>query len=287
MKLNLFKRKKETPQEGPVLWGPGGVEVIPETHSSTEVTHMFNIPIRPEGLPGKGMIWTVQSSTTVATNLAAALAAGNPERVVLVDLDGIGSVRSRMGLKESLETILDWQDVRDARDLQRVLINHTSGVLVVPGVMHYDHISLVDAGLIFNMLTILKERFDHIVLDCPPVGMNNNTWAAALVSNIVALIIKPERTNLDFIKDNLVFLKRLGCEERTCVILNHAGAPGSIKATDLIGNKQLGLDIHHTLPYSVSVAEASNKREIVLLTKPRDEFSTALKKLVEKLEGGR
>lgn len=195
MKLNLFKKKKETPHEGPVLWGPGGVEAIPETPSTTEATHMFNIPIRPEALPGKGMIWTVQSSTTVATNLAAALAEGNPERVVLVDMDGIGSVRSRMGLKESLETILDWQDVRDARDLQRVLINHTSGVLVVPGVMHYDHISLVDAGLVFTMLTILKERYDHIVLDCPPVGTNNNTWAAALVSNILALIIKPERTN--------------------------------------------------------------------------------------------
>lgn len=288
-RIKLFGSPKKDMQEGPILWGPGSEQVVEKAEAKS--TYLYNIPVCPEAFSGNGMIWTVQSpeggdgATTVATNLAALLAIGSPEKVVLIDLDGIGAVRSRMGLKESLENILDWQDVTDVGHMQRAMVNHTSGVMVVPGVVHYDHLSLITPGLIFNILSILKERFEHIILDCPPVGMQNNTWAAALVSNIIITVIKPERTSLDFTHDNLVFLKRLGCEERSCIILNQTGIPGGIRTADLINNKSLGLIINHALPYSIAVSEANNRRELVVIEKPKDEFSVALRKLVENMEG--
>lgn len=291
-KLKFLSNKKEhVQQEGPVLWGPGGE--MQKQEPTEEVTHMYNIPVSPKAIPGGAMIWTVQSpqggdgSTTVATNIASLLAVSSPEKVVLIDLDGVGSVRSRMGLPVThcLVNILDWQDVKDVKDMARAMVAHSSGVMVIPGVVHYDHVSLVTPTLIFNMLTILKDRYEHIILDCPPVSINPTTWASVLVSDVILTVIKPDRTSLDLAKDNISYLKRLGGQDRSCIILNQTGQPGGIRASDLVGNQELGLEIHHMLPHSVSVAEANNRRELMAIAKPRDEFSIALKQLIEKMGG--
>ncbi|WP_031516987.1 AAA family ATPase [Desulfofalx alkaliphila] len=291
-KLKPFSKKQETPQEL-ILWSSleNDDDTQNEDIQEEKYTELYGIPISPEAIEGEGMIWTVQSpeggngATAVATNLAALLARGNPEKVVIVDLDGIGAVRSRMGLpiEQCVVNILDWEDVRGTKDMQRAMVAHSSGVMVVPGVVHYDHVSLVTPSLIFNILRILKGRFEHIVLDCSPVGMQSLTWAAALVSDAVLTILTPNRSCLDLAKDNISFLNRLGCKDRTIVILNQTGIPGGIRASDLLNNSKLGVEIHHILPYSIRVAEHNNKRELVSIVRPKDDFSVALSQLLKLL----
>jgi MinD-like ATPase involved in chromosome partitioning or flagellar assembly len=287
--LKLFKKNDRRIVEGPVIWQGGQAETTPEPEK--EITHLFNIPVSPRAIPGDGVIITIQcakhgdGATTVATNLAALLAKGNPEKVVLADLDGYGSVRSRLGLPagEFLVNILDWEDVQGTRDMTRALITHSSGIVVVPGVIHFDHTVKVKPNLILKMLTILKNSFDVIILDCPPVGHGNNTWAAALVSDAVITVIKPDRTSLDMYIENTSFMNRLGCGDRLYTILNQAGFPGGIKSADLVENKELGITISAVLPYSATVAEENNRRRLVAQTKPRDIFSLALSGIVELL----
>lgn len=287
----LIGRKTNEPQDGPVLWESGQVR---ETAQQEDATHLYNIPVSPKALPGKGMIWVIQSpeggdgSTTVATNLAAVLAISNPDKVILIDHDGFGAVRSRMGLptNQCLVNILDWQDVQDVSQMHRAMVQHSTGVMVVPGVLHHDHIQFVTPSFVFKILSIFKERFDHIILDCSPVGQQNNSWAAALVADIVLTIIKPDRTSIDLVQDNLSYLNRLGCTDRSYLVLNQAGIPGGIKTTDLTNTMQSGLNISYSLPYSVNVQEANNKRELIAITKPKDDFSMEIRNLVKKLQGG-
>ncbi|WP_031516635.1 AAA family ATPase [Desulfofalx alkaliphila] len=292
--INLAKKNKEYQEEEcPVLWQPG--EYASSDEETKEITHLHNIPVKPQAITGRGMVWTVQSpqggdgATTVATNLAALLAITSPEKVIIIDLDGIGAVRSRMGLPVSqcLVNILDWQDITSTTDMQRAMVSHSTGVMVVPGVVHYDHMEQINPRFLFNMLTISKERFDHIVLDCPPISFNPNTWAAALVSDCIITVLKPDRTSLDLARDNISYIHRLDCYNRSFVILNQSGIPGGLKATDLQDNPEIGIDIHYTLPYSVFVAEANNRRELVARAKPKDVFSIALKDLVKKMGGER
>ena len=282
----LFAKKKNSrPEEEPIIWGSEEEEKAPETTEKPVFLH--GIPVAPEALQGHGKIISVQcakhgdGATTVAVNLAALLAVSSPERVVLIDLDGYGSVRSRLGLpvSECLVNILDWEEVQAAREMAGRMQEHSSGVMVIPGVVHYDHVARITPALVLKILTILKEHFDYIVVDCPPVGVNNHTWAAALVSNVVLTVISPDRTSLDLLEENNRFMGRLGCQERVCAVLNRAGMPGGIRAGDLVGNKKLGINVSAVLPYSVGVIESNNRREIVAVAKRKDDFSQALQQL--------
>ena len=269
--------------EEPVLWAP--VTAPEQTETATAPDYIFNIPVKPEALPGRGKVIMLQSPeggagvTTIAINLAALLAKNDPEQVVLVDLDGFGAVRGRMGFPGSqcLASILDWLNMENTSEINRALVAHSSGVMVAPGVMHYDQLSFIDPSLIINLLSLLKERFKYIILDSSPIGQRNNSWAAALVSDLILTVIKPSRTGLDYWPDNHSYITRLGCAGRNLLLINQSGLPGSIKTADLSKNEKITACLRKILPYSHSVEESSNKRELIVLTKPRDDFAKTLR----------
>ena len=285
----LFRAKSKSDEitareaEEPLLWAP--VATPEQVGDAAAPDFVFNMPVRPKAIPGQGRIVMLQSPeggvgvTTIAVNLAALLAKNDPGQVALVDLDGFGAVRSRMGFPSSqcLVSILDWLNVENTSEINRAMVAHSSGVMVVPGVMHYDQLSFVDPSLIINLLTILKERFKYIVLDCSPIGHRNNSWAAALASDAILTVIKPTRTSLDFLPDNQSYITRLGCANRTGLLINQSGLPGSIKTADLSKNEKIAAHIHKVLPHSYHVEESSNKRELIAIAKPRDDFSKALR----------
>ena len=287
----LFSRKgsRPDPNEDFVLWQAGRDRAPEKEENQAGVTRMFNIPVSPGALAGHGRIYVVQGAaggdgaTTVAANLSGLLALSSPERVVLIDLEGYGAVRSRMGLPagECLVNILDWEDIHGPGEIARGLLNHSSGIMVVPGVIHYDHVEKVDPALVFKMLTLLKGNYDYIILDCPPAGMNNSTWAAALVADVILTVFRPDRASLDLLQENNSFMYRLGCQDRVCAVLNQAGIPGGIRPGDLEGKS--GMNIAGVLPYSVAVAESNNRRQLVAHTRPGDQFTRAMQLLVESI----
>ncbi|MCL6476984.1 MAG: AAA family ATPase [Peptococcaceae bacterium] len=291
MLKNLFKKKNVKPQaeEEFVLWKANQGEAEPKVESKSEALKMFNLPVSPKALTGHGKIYVIQGAvggdgaTTVAVNLAGLLALSNPERVVLIDLDGYGAVRSRMGLPagECLVNILDWEDMYGPGDIARGLLNHSSGIMAVPGVIHYDQVEKVTPALVLKMLTLLKESYDYIVLDCPPAGINNNTWAASLVADIILTVFRPDRASIDLLQENNGFMHRLGCQERVHAVLNQAGIPGGIRPGDL--ESKLGVNIIGILPYSIGVAETNNRRQLVVHARQRDDFTRAIQALADRI----
>ncbi|MFZ5632124.1 MAG: AAA family ATPase [Bacillota bacterium] len=271
-----------------VLWRAGR-EPAKRMEEKTETIRLFNIPVSPEALPGSGRIYTVQGSvkgdgaSTVASNLAGLLALSSPERVVLIDLDGYGTVRSRLGLPagECLVNILDWEDIHGPRDIARGVLAHSSGIMVIPGVIHYDHVEKVTPDLVFKMLTLLKESYDYIVIDSPPAGMENSAWAAALVSDVILTVFRPDRVSLDLLNENNGFMSRLGCQDRVYTVLNQAGVPGGIRPGDV--ENKLSLNLIGMLPYSITVAEANNRRQLVVYARQKDNFTRALQLLADKI----
>jgi len=285
------KQEQEEQQEF-LLWQAGqGEHQLNLDLGPGEATHLYNIPVSPKALPGTGKIIVAQSSTegdgatTLAVNLAGLLAISSPERVVLADLAGYGAVRARMGLPtgECLTNILDWEDIHSPRDTKRGLFCHSSGVMVAPGVVHYDNVEKLNPDLIFKMLTLLKEQYDFIILDCPPAGAGiaSVSWAALLVADVIVTVFRPDRTSLDHLSENNGFVLRLGCRGRILHVLNQAGMPGGIRAAD-VENKLALKNI--SLPYSVGVAEENNRRQMVVLSKQRDDYSKALQLISDKVQ---
>lgn len=133
--------------------------------------------------------------TTTATNLAAGLGLEN-KKVLLVDLDAQGSATISMGF--SFNSI--------KKDIYDVIVNETTieevtkynvsqGVDLIPAT-----ISLVGAELfllehsktkkniLLEKLQLVRDKYDYIIIDCPPsLGLLNRNALAASDSVIIPL----------------------------------------------------------------------------------------------------
>jgi pilus assembly protein CpaE len=157
----------------------GAEEFLPQPFNWPEVIQAFDkIRERMTQLSThterQGHIITVFSTkggvgtTTVATNLAVALAEQQRQSVCIVDLVlQFGAVTSFLGLEPSY-TIFDL-----ARNLQRIdtlmlegsLVKHTSGVRVLAEPFQVEEASRVTAEDIDQILDVPVQTFDFVVLD--------------------------------------------------------------------------------------------------------------------------
>ncbi|MGB7947054.1 MAG: response regulator, partial [Candidatus Binatia bacterium] len=107
--------------------------------------------------------------TTIATNLAVCRAKRSPGRTVLVDLDTRQSdIATFLNLRSQYSVLDAFENIgrMDESFVRRLVTEHSSGLLVLPGPPPMDRVKLraeqVQAGL-----EILRSYFDQIVLDLP------------------------------------------------------------------------------------------------------------------------
>ncbi|RKO65697.1 AAA family ATPase [Desulfofundulus salinus] len=282
------KKDMEESRESLILWGPAAETEHPKQEEEKENPGMIDgIPVSPEALPGRGKIITFHSPkggdgvSTVAANVAALLA--RHAGTVLVDLNGVGAVRSRFGLPSDCPVnILDWESAEDRRHIS--VYEHQCGLALVPGVVHYDDLERVNPALVFRVLGILKDAYEYVVVDAPPVNGTNPAWAAAVVSDMVFTVITPDRASIDMLGGAMNYLERLGCGDRSAVLLNKAGVPGGIRVNDLVDKNPLGIDFKAVLPYSEAVMECNNRRQAAALSRPKDPFSRAVAAFMEVMD---
>jgi len=114
---------------------------------------------------GKGGVGT----TTVAVNLSAMLTElGSPRSVVLIDMNLLfGEIPIFLDLKSDF----DWGEVVknisrvDATFLKSILVDHPSGICVLPSPTTLDGMNVATPKIIASLLDVMKETFDFIVID--------------------------------------------------------------------------------------------------------------------------
>ena len=105
--------------------------------------------------------------TTVATNLAVALASRGPDSVLLVDLDSRQSdVATFLNLRATYSVLDAFENVgrMDESFLRGLLVKHGSGLWVLPGPQRMERIQF-GAEPVRIGLEVMRSYFDHIVLD--------------------------------------------------------------------------------------------------------------------------
>lgn len=197
----------------------------------------FPFPVTPEEAGGKTLISFVSAvpgagSATLAC--LCALAFAGSREVALADFNPQSKVRAYMGLTPDVcpASVLDAAGVNSPEEIVRAGVNHTRGVFVLPGVSRDIDAAQVDSRTVLRAAVFLKKRFDLnvAVLD----DLWRTGWVAAMVSDAVCLVLSPDRTSLDAYREKVEFLARLGCGGRLKIILNQAGAPGSLKEADVV-----------------------------------------------------
>jgi Flp pilus assembly CpaE family ATPase len=137
--------------------------------------------------------------TTLAVNVALALAGRHPDDTVLLDLDVLFG-HTLANLRLEARGVLAQIAPATMRQLDRgaldyYLLAHSSSLRVFPAAVRPEEGQTITGDHIRATITALRRQFAHIVLDLPH-GFNEVTLAGLELSDRVLLLGTPEQTAL-------------------------------------------------------------------------------------------
>ncbi len=246
-------------------------------------------PAPEDDKEGSGVLVTVFSAkggcgkTTLATNLAAALADHGRREVCLVDLDlAFGDVAIALQLFPA-HTIADAVPLADSLDgpaLQALLTPHSPGLTTLVAPMEPEGGSTVTAALVTKVLHLLKQQFDYVIVDTPP-AFDDQVLAAFDQSDLVALMATLDIPALKNLKLTLETLDLLNYpRERWRVVLNRADSKVGLTLAEV--EKTIKSPIAAQIPSSRDVPATINRGVPIVLDDAKHPVSLAIKQFAEK-----
>lgn len=246
-------------------------------------------PPAPERGP-HGRVVTVSSAkdgcgkTTLATNLAAALADRGRREVCLVDLDlAFGDVAIALHLFPA-RTIADAAPLGDTLDLtavQALLTPHSPGLTTLAAPVTPDNAESIPATLVSRILELLRDHFDYVIVDTPPT-FDDQVLAAFDLSDVITLVATSDIPALKNLKLTLETMDLLTYpRNRRRVVLNRADSRAGLAIGEV--EKTLRTPISTQIPSSRDVPAAINRGVPIVLDDPRHPVTQTITMFAEHL----
>jgi pilus assembly protein CpaE len=220
--------------------------------------------------------------TTIATNLAVALADHGRREVCLVDLDlAFGDVAIALQLFPA-HTIADAVGLADSLDepgLAALLTPHSPGLTTLVAPLEPGIAEGIPATLVARIIQLLKGMFDYVVIDTPP-AFTDHVLAAFDASEVLGLLATLDVPALKNLKLTLETLDLLNYpREKWRVILNRADAKVGLALHDV--EATLSSKITAQIPSSRAVPASVNRGVPIMLDEPGHPVSQAIRALAE------
>ena len=255
--------------------------------------HQLYVALRgPAGAAHRGRVVTVFSpkggvgKTTVAVNLALALADRGARRVCLVDLDlAFGDVAITLQLfpSHTIEHAIGSEETLDASLVGSLLTRHEDGVMVLPAPTQPDVRERVTPALVASALAALRETFDFVVVDTAP-AFDEPTLAALDDTDECVVVATLDVPTLKNVRVALETLEALGIARgHRHLLLNRADDAVGIGPEKV--ESILGLSVAARVATSVDIAAATNAGTPIVSGKPDHPSSTAIRGLAAQLAG--
>jgi pilus assembly protein CpaE len=221
--------------------------------------------------------------TTLATNLAAALADGGRRQVCLVDLDlAFGDVAIALQLFPA-HTIADAVPLAhslDASAVASLLTPHSPGLTTLVAPIEPGTAESIPAEMVSTVLEILKREYDFVVVDTPP-AFDDHVLAAFDQSDLVALLATLDIPALKNLKLTLETLDLLNYpRERWRVVLNRSDSKVGLSLSEV--EKTLKTPISAQIPSSRDVPASVNRGVPIMLDDPKHPVSLAIEAFAER-----
>ncbi|MCS7294664.1 MAG: P-loop NTPase [Chloroflexota bacterium] len=225
--------------------------------------------------------------TTIASNLAVALAMDAHQTVALVDMDtrfGDVAITMDIPVERSIADLARNLHNIDRVTLRDYLVEHESGVRILPAPTRPSDWRNLTAAHIRDVVDVLAQTHDFVVLDTP--GTFNEIVAAAIEVGTIILLI----TTLDMasIKDTVLALEMLherfgNDEERIKVILNRAGMDTGVKEKDV--ERTLDSPLWWKIPQDIDVMKAGQLGRPIVMSRPNSKAAVEMREIARALAG--
>jgi pilus assembly protein CpaE len=198
--------------------------------------------------------------TTIATNLAVALAGKTKRPVGIVDLDlQFGDVGVALDLRSANSVV---ELVAHAESIDEALVNdiflpHQSGVRALVAPENIAQLESLDPHRIVRAVEGLRDHFGYVVCDLWS-SLDDLTLAMLRVADRIVLVTTPELPALKNIRRVLAATGPLLLDDRTQIVLNRHPAKTGVSVAEV--EKNLGRPVAATIPSEgIGMTDAINQ----------------------------
>ncbi|MDF2841336.1 MAG: pilus assembly protein CpaE [Clostridia bacterium] len=189
--------------------------------------------------------------TTVATNLAVAIATTSKKKVALLDLDlqfGDVAISLNLYVKNTItELVKDLINVEHENDMiEEYMLTHYSGVKVLAAPTKPENAEYVNSEHIKKIIGILKSRFEYIIIDTAQ-GFDDTVITALDDSDTILYVSTLDLPSIKNTKNGLEVMKTLNySSEKVRVVVNKSNESFGIKHLDF--KAALNVDLWAIIP---------------------------------------
>jgi pilus assembly protein CpaE len=222
--------------------------------------------------------------TTLATNLAAALAKHEGRRTLLLDLDlQFGDAAIVLGL-EPEKTIYDLVTAPgelDSEKLAGYVTKHTSGIDVLAAPLRPEDAELVTEGKVTSLIEVARGPYEAIVVDTSPFFHGPMLATLDRTDDLLVLcgLDVPTLKNVRLAMQTLEMLSFPASRVR--YVMNRANTNVGLKPREV--EAALKVKISHELPSDGTVPLTVNRGNPAVLSEPRCEFAKAVAQMAKQI----
>lgn len=227
-------------------------------------------------------------TTTIAVNLAVALAQRTPDKVAILDLDlQFGQVATHLNipLRQTIaDVVRDDVALRDPGVFSTFLDRHSSSLMVLSAPPTPEGASTVDASLIERLLETAGKAYQTVVIDAGS-SLDDLCHVVLAKATDIVIVVTPEFPALKAVHAMRDLLEASNAQlAETSFILNQIFSREILRSRDI--EEALGTKIAMTIPYDAFVfLKGVNEGVPVVVGAPRSAASEQIFRLASRLSG--
>jgi pilus assembly protein CpaE len=267
--------------------------LLPEDFSAAIDKFMKARATRTDAAPSQGKIVSVFSNkggnggTTLACNLADALAGRHGKKTAVVDLvlsHGDVSTFFNVQTEYSLLDLVKNAEKADYDFLHGLLVRHSSGVYVLADPPSVEEAEGISASQVRSVLNTMRSLFDYIVVDTPH-AYDERTMTALELSDTILLVSLLNLPSLRNTQRCLDLFDRVGLrDDRVRLVLNRFMESDDISVAQV--EQTLGQPIFSRIPNDYpAVISSINRGRLLREVAPDAEVTAAFGELSDGIVG--